>query len=111
MKLIFDYKFSFYTSKINEIGSIFLQSPVAPSQFMILSPNQLANPQQFFIVAPNQAPDFTQSASPVVEQSDGKIKKCFITPHTVVDRVYKKRSAEYTITNTTLGSALKNWFE
>ena len=31
---------------------------------------------------------------------------------TVVDRVYKKkRSAEYTITNITLGSALKSWFE
>ena len=30
---------------------------------------------------------------------------------TVVDRVYKKRSAEDTITNITLGSALKNWVE
>ena len=31
--------------------------------------------------------------------------------YTVVDRVYKKRSAEYTITNITLGSALNSWFE
>ncbi len=30
---------------------------------------------------------------------------------TVVDRVYKKRAAEDTITNITLGSALKSWFE
>ena len=54
---------------------------VAPSQpqlFMILSPNQLANPQQFFTVAPNQSPAFTQSASPMVEQPNGKIKKCFM---------------------------------
>ena len=58
-----------------------LYLPVAPSQpqlFMILSPNQLANSQQFFTVAPNQAPAFTQSASPMVEQPNGKIKKCFI---------------------------------
>ena len=58
-----------------------LYLPVAPSQpqlFMILSPNQLANPQQFFTVAPNQAPAFSQSASPMVEQPNGKIKKCFI---------------------------------
>ena len=58
-----------------------LYLPMAPSQaqlFMILSPNQLANPQQFFTVAPNQAPAFTQSASPMVEQPNGKIKKCFI---------------------------------
>ena len=45
---------------------------------MTLSPNQLANPQQFFTVAPNQAPAFTQSASPMVEQPNGKIKKCFM---------------------------------
>ena len=31
--------------------------------------------------------------------------------HTVVDRVYKKRSAEDTITNITLGCALNSWFE
>ena len=58
-----------------------LYLPVAPSQpqlFIILSPNQLANPQQFFTVAPNQAPAFTQSASPMVEQPNSKIKKCFI---------------------------------
>ena len=37
----------------------------------------------------------------------GKLMQC-----TVVDRVYKKkRSAEDTITNITLGSALKSWFE
>ena len=58
-----------------------LYLPVAPSQpqlFMILSPNQLANSQQCFTVNPNQAPAFTQSASPMVEQPNGKFRKCFI---------------------------------
>ena len=45
---------------------------------MTLSPNQLTTPQQFFTVDPNHAPAFTQSASPVVEQPNGKVKKCFI---------------------------------
>ena len=40
-----------------------------------------------------------------------KTNKILDNQPTVVDKVYKKRSAEDTITNITLESALKNWFE
>ena len=66
----------------NSGGVIYSPGQIQPQQFMMVAPNQFSNSQQFVTVPSNQVAPFTQVASPVAMQQNGKILywlwKCII---------------------------------
>ena len=57
----------------NSGGVIYSPGQIQPQQFMMVAPNQFSNSQQFVTVPSNQVAPFTQVASPVAMQQNGKI--------------------------------------
>ena len=57
----------------NSGGVIYSPGQIQPQQFMMVAPNQFSNSQQFVTVPANQVAPFTQVASPVAMQQNGKI--------------------------------------
>ena len=57
----------------NSGGVIYSPGQIQPQQFLMVAPNQFSNSQQFVTVPSNQVAPFTQVASPVAMQQNGKI--------------------------------------
>ena len=57
----------------NSGGIIYSPGQIQPQQFMMVAPNQFSNPQQFVTVPSNQTNPFTQVASPMAMQQNGKV--------------------------------------
>ena len=57
----------------NSGGVIYSPGQIQPQQFMMVAPNQFSNSQQFVTVPYNQVATFTQVATPVAMQQNGKI--------------------------------------